>query len=71
LSPPLEPADVELPDPFEPPDPFELPESLDEVDDLAASEPEDELSDEEPFDPLAAPSLPAGTVLDPVRLSVR
>jgi hypothetical protein len=49
---------------------FELPESLVELEDLADSEPEDELSDE-PFDPLAAPSLPAGTVLAPVRLSVR
>jgi hypothetical protein len=72
--PPSEPAEVELPEPPDAPELpeslDELPESLDELDDLAESEPADELSDEEPFEPLAAPSL-AGTVLDPVRLSVR
>jgi hypothetical protein len=58
-------------------EPFELPESLDELDELdelddfAVSELLDELSVEEPFDPLAAVSLPAGTVFDPERLSVR
>jgi hypothetical protein len=54
-------------------DELELPESPDELDeDLADSElAEDDPSDEdEPFDPLA-PSLPAETVLDPFRLSVR
>jgi hypothetical protein len=74
FSPPPEPAEVELPEPPDAPELpeslDELPESLDELDDLAESEPADELSDEEPFEPLAAPSL-AGTVLDPVRLSVR
>jgi hypothetical protein len=59
----------------------ELPESLDELDELdelpdfaasePESEPEDELSAAVPLDPLAAPSLPAGTVLAPLRLSVR
>ena len=53
------------------PELLELPESLDELDDLADSELLDELSVEEPFDPLAALSLLAGTVLDPERLSVR
>jgi hypothetical protein len=50
----------------------ELLESLDELDDFADSElPADEPSDEDdPFDPLA-PSLPAATVLAPLRLSVR
>jgi len=54
-------------------DDFELPESLEELPEdplFAASEPLEELS-EDPLDPLAAESLPAGTVLEPVRLSVR
>jgi hypothetical protein len=80
LSPAPEPDtdDVELPEsPDEPDDPDEP----DELDDFAASEPEDELPEDElsedeppedePLDPAAAPSLPAATVLDPFRLSVR
>jgi hypothetical protein len=60
--------DEELPESLDEPD--ELDE-LDELPDFAESEPEDELSAAVPLDPLAAPSLPAGTVLAPLRLSVR
>jgi hypothetical protein len=63
-------------DPDEPEDPDELdePESPDELVDFEESEESelpDELSADDPFDPLAEPSLAAGTVLAPARLSVR
>lgn len=65
MSPELElDPEVELPEPFD---------ELDELDDSADFAPSDgaaELSDEEPLE-LAAPSLPADTVLEPFRLSVR
>jgi hypothetical protein len=57
-------------------DDFELPESLlpdpllsDPL--FAESELPDELSDDDPLDPFAEPSLAAGTLLAPFRLSVR
>jgi hypothetical protein len=62
------PESLDFPDSLDLPESPDFPESPDELDDLPESEPTDELSDE---DPLAAPSLPAGTVLDPFRLSVR
>jgi hypothetical protein len=52
-------------------DDFELPESLLAESLLAESEPAEELSDDDPLDPFAEPSLAAGTVLEPFRLSVR
>jgi hypothetical protein len=60
--------DDELP---ESPDEPDEPPELEELDDFAESDPDDELSDEDPLDPRAAPSLPAETVLDPFLLSVR
>jgi hypothetical protein len=51
-------------------DDFELPESLPFDAVLAESDP-DELSDDDPLEPLAEPSLAAGTALEPFRLSVR
>jgi hypothetical protein len=81
LSPEPEPDPDDFLSPEPEPDPDEeLPEPLDEADesdeadepsDFAESEPEDELSDAAPLDPLAAPSLLAATVLDPFLLSVR
>jgi len=50
-------------------------DSDDEDEDEEDSDDEDEdvlaLSEEDPFDPLAAASFPAATVLEPFRLSVR
>jgi hypothetical protein len=57
--------------PLAPVDDFELPESLLAESLLAESEPPEELSDDDPLDPLPEPSLAAGTVLEPFRLSVR
>jgi hypothetical protein len=51
-------------------DDFELPESL-PLEPLFAESDPDEPSDVDPFEPLAELSLPAGTVLEPFRLSVR
>jgi len=62
LSPAPEPEpEPELADPL--PDDSEDDEDEDDV--LAA------VSEDDPFDPLAAESFPAATVLDPLRLSVR
>jgi len=52
-------------------DDFELPESLLADSLLAESEPPEELSEDDPLDPLAELSLAAGTVLEPFLLSVR
>jgi hypothetical protein len=76
LSPlPEEPEEAEEPDedPFELDDPDEPaePESPDELADFEDSELPDELSDDDPLDPLAEPSLAAGTLLAAARLSVR
>ena len=80
LSPEPDPDPEPEPDPEPDPEPepeadepelLESADEPDEVDDLAASELDDEPSDEDPLDPAAAPSLPAATVLDPFRLSVR
>ena len=65
-----------LPDDVDESDEPEEPESPDELVDFEESELPDELSADEPFDPLAEPSLAepslaAGTVLAPARLSVR
>jgi hypothetical protein len=54
-------------------DPPDEPESeeLEDSDDFPASDVVDEPSADGPLEPFAAPSLPAATVLDPLRLSVR
>jgi hypothetical protein len=69
LSPPPLADDLELPESLLPesllPDPL-LPDPL-----FAPSELAEELSEDEPLDPFAGPSLAAGTLLAPFLLSVR
>jgi hypothetical protein len=72
----LPPDDFDESDEPEDPDEPDEPESPDELVDFEESELPDELSADDPFDPLAEPSLAepslaAGTVLAPARLSVR
>ena len=59
------------PDPDDEPEEPEEPEELEDSDDFPDSDLAGELSVDEPLEPLAAPSLPAATVLEPFRLSVR